>query len=325
MSWLVNQVWYGRHPLRWVLTPFSWAYGLAGSLRRLILQAFFQGEQKVPLIVVGNLTVGGVGKTPLVISLVKACQARSLRVGVVSRGYKAGVRQFPHRVLQTDTAWKVGDEPLLIVQKTGCPVVIDPKRQRAVDYLIDELGCQIILSDDGLQHYAMGRSLEIVVIDGQRGLGNGCLLPAGPLREGAARLKQADLIVVNEGEWPGAYSMRLKAGALKQLGSGTEISPSSIKGRVSAVAGIGNPQRFFDTLDKLGLEYQPYAFADHHLYQAEDFNYLRLPIVMTEKDAIKCRAFASEWMYYLPVEAELDEAFWQALWSNEKITGSGLR
>lgn len=216
MSSFLEQLWYGHHhPLQWILRPLSWVYSAIVSARRYFLQRFSQISCPVPVIVVGNITVGGVGKTPLVIELAKRIQQKGLRVGIVSRGYGAAIKQFPYEVQANDSALKVGDEPLLLAQKTKCPVVIAPKRTQAVRYLLEKHQSQIIISDDGLQHYRMGRAIEIAVIDGTRGLGNGFCLPAGPLRESAMRLEQVDFIVVNEGKWNNAYPMKLKPGKIK--------------------------------------------------------------------------------------------------------------
>ena len=169
MSLFIDQLWYGKHPLNWFLRPFSLIFLTISRLRRWYLQNFCQIKSEVPVIVVGNITVGGVGKTPVVIELAKKLQQKGVQVGIVSRGYGAAITQFPYEVQVNDTASMVGDEPLLLAQKSGCPVVIAPKRSHAVDYLIKNHQSQIIISDDGLQHYRMGRAIEIVVIDGQRG------------------------------------------------------------------------------------------------------------------------------------------------------------
>lgn len=317
----IDKLWYKKHPLRWVLWPFALVYAVITKLRRIYLQRFHQLQFPVPIIVVGNLTVGGVGKTPLVIALAKQLQAKGLRVGIVSRGYGASLKQFPHEVSLDDAANWVGDEPLLIAKKTGCPVVIAPKRVQAVQYLLDKHQSQIILSDDGLQHYAMGRAIEIVVIDGLRQLGNGLCLPAGPLRESAGRLQKSDFIVVNDGEWPNAHRMSLQPGKLTQLVTGREILAQSLPSPVAAVAAIGHPQRFFNSLQNMGLAIIKYPFPDHHHFQAKELQFVAKAVVMTEKDAVKCQSFAADSWYFLPVEAKLSNAFWQALWSHEQLQG----
>ncbi|KTD61402.1 tetraacyldisaccharide 4'-kinase [Legionella spiritensis] len=315
----LEKLWYGRHPGRWLLVPAAMIYRIVITLRRFFLRTFRQQQFSVPVIVVGNLSVGGAGKTPLVIALAKQLSQKGLRVGIVSRGYGAQIRSFPHEVMPDDLAETVGDEPLLLANKTGCPVVIAPMRVDAVHFLLDNYDSQIIISDDGLQHYKMGRAIEIVVIDGVRGMGNGWCLPAGPLREPVSRLKEADFLVVNGGEWPGAYPMTLRSGRLTHLVHGREIGIEELRTPVAAVAGIGNPQRFFTSLKQLGMSFQPVIFPDHHLYKASDLTFSTASVVMTEKDAVKCRSFAGDAWYFLPVEAVVSELFWQALWAHKQL------
>jgi tetraacyldisaccharide 4'-kinase len=325
MTFSLDKLWYKKHPLRWVLWPFTIAYRIIIKLRRTYLLYFRQQQFPVPIIIVGNLTVGGTGKTPLVIALAQEMRAKGLRVGIVSRGYGARIRQFPYEVSLHDSASLVGDEPLLIARKTSCPVVIAPKRVQAVKYLLAKHQSQIIISDDGLQHYTMGRAIEIIVIDGLRKLGNTLCLPAGPLREGAGRLRESDLLVVNEGEWPGAYPMRLQPGKLTNLATGQVIDEKTLPSPVAAIAAIGHPQRFFTTLDNMGILFNRYPFPDHHHFQVNELQFPEKVVVMTEKDAVKCQSFAcwakalpTSW-YYLPVEAKLCDSFWQALWSHEQL------
>lgn len=321
MPFNLEKLWYGRHPLRWFFWPFSLAYQGMVSFRRYCLRSFFQQHFTVPVVVVGNLTVGGVGKTPLVIALVKAFQAKGVRVGVVSRGYGAAISAFPYEVNQRDNPEQVGDEPLLLAKKCACPVVIAPRRVDAVQYLVETHKSQVIISDDGLQHYAMGRSLEIVVIDGQRGMGNGMCLPAGPLRETVSRLQTVDLVVVNEGHWPGAYPMSFTPGPLTHLVTGQVMKLSDLPEPIAAVAGIGHPARFFSTLTDLGVSFRPYPFPDHHAFVPVDFSMREKSVVMTEKDAVKCQWFAADNWYFLAIEAKLSDAFWEALWSHEQLKG----
>ncbi|STY28962.1 tetraacyldisaccharide 4'-kinase [Legionella wadsworthii] len=321
MSPFLEKLWYGNHPLRWVLRPLSWVYSAIISVRRYLIQHYKQVDCPVPLIVVGNITVGGVGKTPLVIELAKRINQKGIKVGIVSRGYGAKTKHFPYEVQKNDSAQKVGDEPLLLAQKTKCPVVIAPKRNHAVDYLLKKHQCDIIISDDGLQHYRMGRAIEIAVIDGTRGLGNKLCLPAGPLRESAKRLKQVDFVVVNEGQWENAYPMVLKPGKIKKLNTDEEIDSHTLNEKWEAIAAIGNPQRFYSTLLQLGIEFNTCSYPDHYQFKPEDLNYCKSPIIMTEKDAVKCRSFSSDSMHYLPVDAVLDDAFWEALWLHQQLKG----
>lgn len=319
MVWL-NNLWYGSMPVaRRLLYPLSWVHRCVSSLRRWFLVRFRQVSFPVPILVIGNISVGGVGKTPLVIALAEACKKKGLKIGIVSRGYGAKIKQFPYEVRVDDEALQVGDEPLLIAQKTLCPVVIAPNRTAAVDYLLRKHHCQIVLSDDGLQHYKMGRAIEIAVIDGTRGLGNGLVLPAGPLRESKKRLQQVDFVVVNEGEWGNAFRMHLVPEEIKQLSTQQIAEPSSLKGTIAAVAGIGNPQRFYSTLEQLGIKFTPYSFPDHYQFKPNDLQFTEQTVIMTEKDAMKCREFSTDKMFFLPIKAVLGEDFWQALWSHQQL------
>lgn len=322
MPVLIDKIWYGKHPLQWLLWPCSWVYQIIVRCRRWFLKTYCQISYPVPILVVGNLTVGGVGKTPLVIALAKHFQELGISVGIVSRGYKACIQDFPYQVGIQDHANQVGDEPLLLAQKTQCPVVIDPKRTRAVAYLLKHHQTQIILSDDGLQHYKMGRAIEVLVVDGMRGLGNGLCLPAGPLREPIARMKQVDFVVVNEGDFGNAFKMHLKPGKLINLGTKQEVDEKSFAQKAAAVAAIGNPERFYNTLNQLGIKFNAYSYPDHYQFSANDLNYQEPLIIMTEKDAVKCRTFTNaNKLYCLPVEAIISEGFWDALWSHQKLQG----
>ncbi len=293
-------------------------YAFLANIHRLYCLTIKKKPMTVPIIVVGNITVGGVGKTPLVIALVKRFQEKGLRVGVVSRGYRSTLKNFPHLIEENDAASVVGDEPLLIFKHTNAPVVIAPNRMDAVNYLVEHHSCQLIISDDGLQHYAMERAIEIAVIDGIRGLGNGLRLPAGPLREGKKRLNTVDFVVMNGQLRDGAYRMALNPGVIQSLNNKASFEHTKT---VAAVAGIGHPQRFFNTLTELGIAYRPYVFPDHHRFVADDLTMPEECIIMTEKDAVKCVSFATASMYYLPVEAVLDDAFWHALFAHKQLEG----
>lgn len=317
--WL-EVLWYRKHPLRWLLWPISLVYRIVCAARRWVLTRFYAKNAQVPVIVVGNISVGGVGKTPLVIALANALRTRGLRVGVVSRGYKAKVKTFPYEVNPKDSPELTGDEPCLIARKTECPVVIAPNRVAAVDYLVSHHHVQVVISDDGLQHYAMARQFEIAVIDGARGLGNGLCLPAGPLREPSKRLKQVDAVVVNGREaLSNAHAMRLEPGVLRRIHDDKPVAVSELSGAILAVAAIGNPERFFTTLRDLGLQCSTRVFGDHHAYQAEDLHTEARWIIMTEKDAVKCRSFADERMLYLPVDAKLGDTFWHTLYQHPAL------
>ncbi len=319
----VEALWYGDYRLRWLLWPIALMMQAMSRLRRYYLQKI-QPSLTVPIIVVGNISVGGVGKTPLVIALAERLVLQGLRVGIVSRGYGAALRVFPHEVMPTDTARQVGDEPKLIAMKTQCPVVIAPQRLQAVRYLIATHACQVIISDDGLQHYAMPRQIEIVVVDGKRAFGNGLCLPAGPLRESLKRLQQVDFIVIN-GTMSAQdlravtnkpiYHMDMVTHLPVSLQTHTPVAWSTLDTPLSVVAAIGHPERFFALFDRLSMAHQTYRFPDHHVYAAEELTALKPPIVMTEKDAVKCGDFGIKSMYYVPVEAKLSEEFWTKLYS----------
>lgn len=314
MQHFLEKIWYSeRGWLAMILWPFSLVYQVIISLRSWFIQP---QPSAVPLIIVGNLTVGGVGKTPLVIAMAKHLQQKGWRVGVVSRGYGSKIRAFPHIICPQDSASDVGDEPFLIAKNCACPVVIAPKRMEAVRLLRKHYPIDLIISDDGLQHLAMGRTLELVVIDGIRGIGNGFCLPAGPLREPASRLKKVDMVIVNGGAWRKAekvHEMQVQAGALTHLATGKKIPVESLKEPIIAVAGIGHPQRFFNTLTQLGIAFKPYIFPDHYVFQPEDLALKGETVIMTEKDAVKCIHFAADQWYFLPIEAQLNEDFWQTL------------
>ena len=329
----IVKAWYQGAWWLWLLLPFSWLFRLLSGLRRWLYQAGILSSYHVtvPVIVVGNISVGGTGKTPLVIALITRLQQAGFKPGVVSRGYGSQASQYPHTVSLSDTAEIAGDEPLLIARRTGAPVVIDANRGQAVNQLLMGFNCDVVVSDDGLQHYALQRDIECVVVDSQRGFGNRQCLPAGPLREPLSRLKTVNFIIVNGGvnhsipTLTPAFGMELQASTLTQLGTGERLSvqawleryaseKESEMRKVHAVAGIGNPGRFFTTLRSFGFEVIEHVFADHYAYQPNDIHFDdNLPVIMTEKDAVKIQSFADERCWYLAVEAAIDEAFYSSL------------
>jgi tetraacyldisaccharide 4'-kinase len=285
----------------------------------------------VPVVVIGNVVAGGSGKTPLTIALVEHLRAEGWTPGVASRGFGREEPRVARWVDRGGDPRLDGDEPVLVALRTGAPVRVDRDRVAAARALID-LGCDIVVCDDGLQHYRLHRDIEVDVTDGRRRQGNGRLLPAGPLREPAERARRCDFHVVNLGggnggaqagfgEWP----MHLLADIAYPLAGGRPTSLETFTGqRVHAVAGIGDPERFFSMLRDLGIAVVPHAFDDHHRYVPDDLQFgSDLPVLMTEKDAVKCAAFVGPRAYSVPVRADLPEAFWVALL--ERITQVAAR
>ncbi|MNC18785.1 Tetraacyldisaccharide 4'-kinase [compost metagenome] len=312
----LSAAWYQGHPALVLLRPLEALYRRVQRRRRA---DFLSGRKlawraPVPVVVVGNITVGGTGKTPMILWLIEHCRARGLRVGVVSRGYGATPPSLPWRVRPGQRATEAGDEPLMIVERSGVPLMIDPDRSRAVQALLAEEPLDLILSDDGLQHYRLARDLELVLIDAARGLGNRRCLPAGPLREPLERLAEVDACLLNgaAGDSEAGFAFNLRPSALVNLVSGERRPLDSLPAgqAVHAVAGIGNPQRFFTTLEALHWRPVPHAFADHASYSREDLRFSpALPLLMTEKDAVKCRAFAADDWWYLAVDGLPSPAF----------------
>jgi len=316
----LQQRWYSSASradvLLWLLLPISWLYCAVASVRRKFYQLNIKQSYagNAPLVVIGNIVVGGSGKTPLIISVCKMIQQKGYKPGVVSRGYGGkfvGIKQ----VVENDSAEIVGDEPLMISQRTGVPVVVGADRVAAVKYLLENNHCDIVLSDDGLQHYRMQRDLEIAVVDANRGFGNAFCLPAGPLREPVARLQEVDLVVYNgskntdDEDNNNTCSYHLKIIDLCPLlgGDSTELSFHHAK-KIHAIAGIGNPARFFSLLRDQGLDVIEHAFADHHFFQQSDFSeWQNSCIIMTEKDAVKCQHLSLPDAWVLRVSAELSE------------------
>ncbi|MDP9065276.1 MAG: tetraacyldisaccharide 4'-kinase [Pseudomonadota bacterium] len=304
--WL-DRMWYGGALPPWWLMPLTAVFWSASTLRRAAYARGFLRSRgpSCPVIVVGNLTVGGTGKTPLVCWLVARLSDRGYRPGVVSRGYR-GTSRGSRRVSCVDDPRVVGDESVLIARRTGAPVAIGRDRPAAAD-LLAQLGCDVIVSDDGLQHYALARDCEIVVLDGARGVGNGWVLPAGPLREMPDRLQTVDAVVVNGGE-PGrdhAHHMRLEADcAVPVIGGASRLLSDFAGESVHAVAGIGNPQRFFKMLRAHGIDVIPRPLDDHAPLRRADIEFADdKSVLMTEKDAVKCGAFADSRHWYVPVTA----------------------
>ena len=311
-----------------MLVPVGWLFTLIARRRRRWLQRRHQGTRcAVPVVVIGNISVGGTGKTPLLIALAQQLRARGRRPGIVSRGYGGAAGREPLLVTPAHSADAVGDEPCLLARTTGCPVVVCPDRRAAVLWLLAHSDCDLVLSDDGLQHYRLHRDFEIAVVDGTRGLGNGRCLPAGPLREPPSRLDEVDAVVVNGGDYRPqrtCYPMQLRPQGFRHLASGRRLAVDAFlyeqrtdacgSPRVHAVAGIGNPERLRATLEALGFVVDLRPRPDHHVFSVADLIFSdTLPVVITAKDAVKCEAIASPQTWVLDVVAELAEAGWEQL------------
>jgi tetraacyldisaccharide 4'-kinase len=336
-EWLQEE-WRRNSAWQLVLRPLAWVFGALIALRRLLYRSGLATTRKLPVavIVVGNITVGGTGKTPLVIALAQLLRLNGLRPGIVSRGFGAvaedhgdfaSVEIHAGDPMRATPDW-FGDEPVMMAARLDCPVYVGADRPRVARALLKtHPEVNVLIADDGLQHYALQRDVEIAVIDGVRGFGNGALLPAGPLREPLSRLDGVNAIVVNGGD-PHAYrfaapafEMRLGNEQFVSVADGNTIPAAEFVGLVRgrnlrAVAGIGNPQRFFEHLGRLGIHGKAHAFPDHHAFRKSDLNFADTDLIlMTEKDAVKCRTFADQRMWFMRVDAQLPAAFGQHILS----------
>lgn len=322
----LSEAWYRDAAWLQALRPLAWLYRqVVGARQRAYASGRkTQWQSPVPVIVVGNLTLGGTGKSPLVAWLARWLVDQGWQPGIVSRGYGGEAPRYPLYVNVDSDAAQSGDEPLMLAQQTGLPVVVDPDRPRGARKLI-AAGCDIVIADDGLQHLALGRDIELVVVDGARGFGNGHCLPAGPLREPLERLQTVDAVLVNGAATARAlpdegYSMALVPARWRHLTDGVcyPVEQVPFAGRVHALAGIGHPPRFFATLEVLGVDHDAHPLPDHHRYTAGDLRFAdNRPVVMTAKDAVKCRRFANERCWALDVEARPDPAF--VAWLRERL------
>lgn len=313
---MVEKIWFENHPLKYLLWPLLWPlsrlFRYISNKRR---QAYQSGEKAtyrapLPVIVVGNITAGGNGKTPVVIWLVEMLQAQGYKPGVVSRGYGAKAPSYPLVLSKETPTAHCGDEPRLIMKRTGAPVAVDPVRANAVKALSNQ-GVDVIITDDGLQHYALERDIEFSVIDGVRRFGNESLIPLGPLREPVSRLADVDFLINNGGEAQGReFSMSLAPSEAVNLKTGQKRPVAELP-KLVAFAGIGHPPRFFKTLDDLdGDVVYTQGFADHQDFDKDELHALAkkgMNMIMTEKDAVKCEEFAQDNWWYLPVSAQFEE------------------
>ena len=365
--------WYRKVTWAWLLFPFALLFRLITRVRYLCYKAnlFKSYRSKLPVIIVGNISVGGNGKTPFVIWLCDELIKQGYHPAVISRGYGGKSDRYPLLISKDTTGGEAGDEPILIYKRLGIPVVVDPKRVNAIKYLESyhstNSGLEpidIIISDDGLQHYAIDRDIEIVIVDGERRFGNQCMMPIGPLREPITRLKNVDFVVNNGKTAPLEHTMQLEPkSCVKVDGSqgvlafpihadqsdpsngvtdddenkltdedtskpnqtvDNEHSPS-LENTINACAAIGYPQRFFNTLTAQGFKLnQSVSFADHHPFKDLDFQQFEadMPLLMTEKDAVKCRVFAKENWWYLPISATLSETFKKVLFQKIKCAST---
>ncbi|MEM7468437.1 MAG: tetraacyldisaccharide 4'-kinase [Pseudomonadota bacterium] len=314
MRELLEKIWYGRHPAAALLVPFSLIYRCVIAIRR---SAFKSGllasyRARVPVIVVGNLTVGGTGKTPLVIWLANYLRTQGFQPGIISRGYRGNAKSWPQQVRPDSDPAIVGDEAIVLARRTGCPVAVGPNRSQSVEALLEYSNCDVIVSDDGLQHYRLARDVEILVVDSVRRFGNRRCLPAGPLREPLGRLTEIELTVSNGIASRGEFEMKILPRKLYSVTeSGVTIGLEDLAGKaVNAVAGIGNPSLFFDMLRGKGMRVNKHPFPDHHEFNDSDFQFNSdSPIVMTEKDAVKCERMNLSNAWYLGIDVEMPTVF----------------
>jgi tetraacyldisaccharide 4'-kinase len=330
---LIEKVWFFQHWAKWLLVPLllplTLIFWLLSSCRRILfkLGLFHSFSIDIPLVVVGNIGVGGNGKTPVVLFLIEQCLSQGIKVGVISRGYGGNAPHYPYLLDEASSAAEAGDEPFLIYQRHGIPVVVGSDRVANAALLVEQ-GCEIIIADDGLQHYRLKRDFEIIVIDNKRKFGNGFLLPAGPLREGKWRLPTVDALIFNGKE--SLISNDLSVNGVPQiqmtlmadsvvnvktqqrllLGDFQKTLMANQHKYINAMAGIGDPSRFFKTLVNLGFRLDnSVAFVDHQHYNIEQFFSFadNTPLLMTEKDAVKCTSFAKDNWWYLPVDAQIEQ------------------
>jgi tetraacyldisaccharide 4'-kinase len=314
----IEELWYGKHPLSLVLLPISWIYSFIMRLRFYAyrLRLLPRHQVNVPVIIVGNITVGGTGKTPLTIWLCNTLAKHGHKPGILSRGYGGVPAKIPQQVRPDSDPNVVGDEPVLLAKRTGCPVAVSPDRYLSAVQLLEHRDCDVLVCDDGLQHLSFDRDLEIAVIDGDRRFGNGHCLPAGPLREPLSRLSTVDIAISNGLPGKNEFAMRYTYGDFVSIND-EKIVKSINEFRnmtVHAVTGIGNPSRFHSYLRSRNIRIIKNTFSDHYNFTQKELLFDDdFPVVMTEKDAVKCTQYKLENTWYLPVSAEFDDVFYHRI------------
>ncbi|ORU93974.1 MAG: tetraacyldisaccharide 4'-kinase [Cycloclasticus sp. symbiont of Bathymodiolus heckerae] len=323
-----DSMWYGQRPVALLFVPLSWLFSLVTKLRYFLYKKGWLKSTRlsVPVVIVGNITVGGTGKTPVVIWVAELLKSAGYSPGVISRGYGGIASSWPQQVREDSDSRVVGDEAKILARRTACPVAVGPNRAESAQALIDHHQCDIIISDDGLQHYALQRDIEIALVDGERRYGNRYLLPAGPLREPEKRLKTVDFVICNGLANTDEYPLKVEGGeAVNLLDETNRLPLESFNGKsCHAIAGLGNPSRFFSHLKKYKLSFESHIFPDHFKYTEKDINFDDdKSILMTEKDAVKCTVIANEKHWYVPIRAQLTQKFGLTLLSliKEKTNG----
>lgn len=319
------KAWYKGSPIYLLLLPLSWGFCVLRFVRKKLydFKILDTYRAKVPVIVVGNITVGGTGKTPLIIALANELVEKGYKPGIISRGFGGKSPVWPLSVTPKSNPIIVGDEPVMIARHVNCPVVVGPDRAEDCETLLHRHDdCNVILSDDGLQHYRMARDIEIAVVDGDRKMGNKHCLPAGPLREPESRLKTVDEVVIKGGEYTGGTRMDFLFADLYDIDNhARSCKLEDLKGKkVHAVAGIGNPDIFFSKLREAGLEVEEHVFDDHHDFNAEDVKFnVDHPIIVTEKDAVKLEMYHPHDIWVLPIIVKIDEQFYQRIFKRLQV------
>lgn len=306
----LDHYWYDFNIVAFLMLPLAVVFCLISLLRRLMYKIYIFRSYKlpVPVIIIGNITVGGTGKTPMLVEVCKQLKLAGLKPGIISRGYGGKSKQWPLDVKQDSDALETGDEPLMLARRTQCPVVVGPDRVADAKHLLEHYDCNVILSDDGMQHYRLRRDFEIAIVDAKRKSGNGFCLPAGPLREPKWRLNSADLVIENGGDM-NEFAYRVIAEKVISITSSKQAELKEFKDHlVHALAGIGNPDRFFNILETNQINYIPHIFPDHHVYRIKDLQFSdELAVIMTEKDAVKCKKYSMNHYWYMPIDVDLSD------------------